>query len=122
MKTLTEIQKEIWEERKKYFENIDFYAEKIKGLAEEILGKEVKVLLFGSIVKGDWGPNSDIDVLIISDNLSKNWEENQWIKTKIKSSINPFSPFQIHLATFELFERWYKHFFKKKEEYQKVKG
>lgn len=112
MKTLTTILKEIWEEKRKYFENIDFYAKEIKRISREILGDDVRVLLFGSIVKRDWTPGSDIDVLIISDKLSTNWEENIWIKTKIKSSIDPFSPFQIHLARYEEFEKWYKNFIK----------
>jgi predicted nucleotidyltransferase len=50
--------------------------QKIKNKAIKILGKDVKVLVFGSIVKGNWTPNSDIDVLIISKNLNKNWFEN----------------------------------------------
>ncbi|MCD6408579.1 nucleotidyltransferase domain-containing protein [bacterium] len=112
MKTLTTILKKIWEEKKKYFENIDFYSKEIKRLAKEILGEDVRIILFGSIVKGNWTPDSDIDVLIVSDKLSKNWEENTWIKTKIKSSIHFFSPFQIHLARPEEFEGWYKNFIK----------
>lgn len=118
MKSLVTIVKEIWEENKKYFENIEFYAKEIKRISREILGDDVKVFLFGSIVKKNWTPNSDIDILIISDKLSTNWEENLWIKTKIKSSINPFSPFQIHLARPEEFETWYKNFIK--EDYLEV--
>lgn len=102
----------------KYFKEIDFYAKKIKELAKEILG-EAKVYLFGSIVKGEWTPASDIDILIVSDNLSPNWEEDRWIRTKIKSQIDPFSPFQIHLATKKEFENWYKNFLK--DEYKEVK-
>jgi len=76
------------------------------------LGEDVKVLLFGSIVRGDWGPNSDIDVLIISHKLLPDWEENSWIRTKIKSAISFYSPFQIHLARPEEYENWYKSFIK----------
>lgn len=112
-KSLTLIRKKIVERKKKYFEKVDFYLKKIKKIVQEILGKEAKVILFGSIVRGEWGPNSDIDVLIVSDKLSQNWSENLWIKQKIKSLIGFFSPFQIHLARPEEFENWYQKFIKK---------
>ena len=98
-------------QKKKYFENYLAWSQKIKKEAEKLLSP-VKVLVFGSVVKGDWGPNSDIDILIISDKLSKNWEKNTIFKVKIKSKIDPFSPFQIHLARPEEYERWYKNFIK----------
>ncbi len=116
--SLVTINKKIWEEKKKYFENIDFYSRKIKRIAKKFLGDDVKVILFGSIVKGNWGPNSDIDVLIVSDKLSSNWIKNRWLRTKIKSSIDPFSPFQIHLARREDYENWYKKFIK--EDYKEI--
>ncbi len=112
MKTLIQLKKKIWQKRKRYFENYLFWSRKIKQKTIEILGEDVKVLVFGSIVKGEWGPNSDIDILIISEKLSKNWEENTWIKTEIKKSIDLFSPFQIHLATPQEYQNWYQKFIK----------
>jgi len=113
MKTLTQIKKEIVEEKEKYFKNYIFWCKKIKKKAREILGEDVRVLVFGSIVKGNWGPNSDIDVLIISKKLKNNLEESLHIKTEIKKKIGPFSPFQIHLANLEEYKDWYKKFIKK---------
>lgn len=113
MKTLIKIINEIWKEKKQYFNNIDFYAQKIKRMAQEILGEETKVFLFGSILKKTWTVGSDIDILIISDNLPDNFDKRNEIRTKIKSKISPFSPFQIHLVTNEEFEKWYKNFVKK---------
>jgi len=112
MKSLIQINKKILEEKRKYFENYLFYANKIKEKAKKLLKDDVKVLIFGSIVKGNWGPNSDIDILIISNKLSKNWIENRHIRTEIKKEIGPFSPFQIHLARPEEFENWWKNFIK----------
>lgn len=106
------ISKEIANKKKKYFKNFNYYGKKIKKIAEKILGKGVKVLIFGSSVKGNWSPKSDIDVLIISENLSKNWEENLPFKVNIKKSLGSFSPFQIHLALPEEYENWYKKFIK----------
>jgi len=113
MKSLTLINKKIWEERKEYFENYLEWGKKIKEIAKKFLGTKVTVLIFGSIVRGDWTPESDIDVLIISNKLSKNWIKNRLIRTKIKKLIGPLSPFQIHLARPEEYKSWWKKFIKK---------
>lgn len=110
MKTQTELLKELWEERKKYFVNYHQYCQKLKQEVSKILGKS-KVLVFGSIVSGKWGPNSDIDVLIVSDNLSHDWTARRHVRTQIKSKIGGFHPFQIHLANSSEFN-WYKRFIK----------
>ncbi len=111
-KTLVQILKKSWKEKKKYFENYRSYCQKIKKLAREILG-EVEVLVFGSVVKGKFTPKSDIDLLIVSPNLPEDQEKRAKIRTKIKSKIDPFSPFQIHLATPEEYQNWYQKFIKK---------
>jgi len=111
MKTLTDILLETQRTKRKYFKNYKFFCQKIKEIAREIL-KEVRVLVFGSIVKGEWKPDSDIDILIISKNLPQNPDERAKIRTKIKSKIDSLSPFQIHLSTPEEFERWHKNFIK----------
>jgi uncharacterized protein len=98
---------------KKNILEIIFTGAKIKNKAIKVLGKDVKVLVFGSIVKENWTLNSYIDILIISKNLNKNWFKNTPIKLKIKKAIGLFSPFQIHLATPEEYENWYKKFIKK---------
>ncbi|MCS7151641.1 MAG: nucleotidyltransferase domain-containing protein [Endomicrobia bacterium] len=117
MKDLMLISKKVLEEKKKYFENIEFYANKIKQIAVELLGT-ARVLVFGSVVKKNYTPLSDIDILIISENLSTNWQENRHIRTEIKKRIGSFSPFQLHLVRPEEFECWYKRFIK--EEYIEV--
>lgn len=112
-----EILQEIWEENKKYFQNYKFYCQKIKKEAEKILGS-VEVLVFGSIVKGKFTPKSDIDVLIISENLPFDQEKRAKIKIKIKSAIPLFSPFQIHLSTPTEYQSWYQRFIK--EDFEKI--
>ena len=116
-KTLVQILKEIWEEKKEYFENYRFYCQRIKKESEKILGKN-RVLVFGSIIKGKFRPKSDIDVLIISENLPESQEERDKIRTKIKSAIDPFSPFQIHLANPKEYQSWYQKFIK--EDFEEI--
>jgi predicted nucleotidyltransferase len=42
----------IVEEKEKYFKNYLYWGKKIKEVAKKLLGKDVKVLIFGSVVKG----------------------------------------------------------------------
>ncbi|OQX79144.1 MAG: hypothetical protein B6D56_07585 [Candidatus Omnitrophica bacterium 4484_70.1] len=116
-KNLVDISLRLHKEKRKYFENYKIYCKRIKEIAESILG-EVKVLVFGSVIKNKHQPTSDIDVLIISENLPQNFDERARIRTEIKSKIAPFSPFQIHLSTPEEFDNWYKNFLK--DEYEEV--
>ncbi|MGC8976595.1 MAG: nucleotidyltransferase domain-containing protein [Candidatus Ratteibacteria bacterium] len=115
-KTHIQILKDIKEEREKFFENYKDYVLIIKRKAEKIL-KDVKIIVFGSIVKGNWHPLlSDIDILIISDEIPDDLEKRRIIKHKIKSILPPFNPFQIHLATRKEYENYYKKFIKENQQ------
>jgi hypothetical protein len=46
MKSLTLINKKIWEEEIEYFKNYLYWGKKIKEIAKKLLGKDVKVLIF----------------------------------------------------------------------------
>ncbi len=112
MKSHIQILKEIKDEREKFFQNYRYYALKIKEKAKKIL-KDVNIIVFGSIVKGNWHPlNSDIDILIISENLPNDWDKRRIIKNKIKSVLPSSNPFQIHLTTKKEYEIYYKKFIK----------
>jgi len=110
-KSLVDISLNLQKERRKYFENYKVHCRKIKERAKSISGK-VKILVFGSIIKNEYQPTSDIDVLIVSGNLPHNFDTRAKNKTEIKSKIGSFSPFQIHLSTPEEFDNWYKNFLK----------
>ncbi len=117
VKSLFQIKKEIWEEKEKYFKNYKFYCQILRERAEKIMG-ESRIIVFGSVVRGDFTPDSDIDVLIISDNLPESYEERLKIKAKLKSSMARLNPFQLHLATQKEFEEHYKPFIK--EDYEEI--
>jgi len=109
--SLTDIQREIAEEEKKYFENYIYYAKKIKEISESILG-EVKVYVFGSVVDGEYTPSSDIDILIVSKNAPSRQYEKAKIVGEILRKIDIFAPFEIHIVTPREF-KWYKKFIRK---------
>jgi predicted nucleotidyltransferase len=113
VKTFVDLLIERQKRKERYFKNWRFYLKRIKREAKKILGKKTKVFLFGSFVKGNFRPESDIDVLIVSENLPENFNEIAKIMTKIKSKVGIFSPFQLHFAKPEEFESWYKKFIKR---------
>jgi len=82
--------------------------------ARKILGKDTKVYLFGSYIKGNFHPFlSDVDILIVSDNFKeKPMLERAKILLKIKEGLKASYMFEIHLVNSKEFE-WYKFFIDK---------
>jgi len=108
---LGEILLKINKDYEKYFINPIFYAKKIKKNAIKILGKDIKVYLFGSIVKNNFTFNSDIDILIVSEKIKKIKNRSN-LRLRLLKNIGIDSPFEIHFATPEIYENWYKKFIK----------
>ena len=102
--------------RKIYFENYLDYVKEIKKKSESFLGG-VRVLVFGSIVRENHSVSSDIDILVISQNIPGSIFEQAKIKYELVKDY-PDNPFQIHLATPSQYEDWYKKFIK---EYIEIK-
>ena len=113
MTTLVDILVEQTKEKEKYFENYLFYVRKIKKEAEALLGK-VKIFVFGSILRKGETPQ-DIDILVISPKL-KTAEEKSKIRAELWNKLGFSSPFEIHFATKEEYNSWWKYFLKKKIE------
>ena len=107
----------------KYFLDYKKYASLIKQIASEVLEQkksEIRVLVFGSVVRGNWLPNkSDIDILIISDGVSFSAHWQSQVRLQIFEALDDaFAPFQIHFATPERYKDWYANFIK--DEYVEV--
>ena len=95
---------EMSKEKQRYFDNYMKYSKLIKQTAEEFLGN-AEVILFGSFVEGRHTMASDIDVLIISDNIKDRNE----VLVEINKVLGIFHPFELHLITKKEFG-WYKRF------------
>ena len=66
--------------------------------------------LFGSFARGAARPDSDVDVLIISDVLGKDLISAAKAVDRITAELGVKGMFEIHVATRELFEKWYRNF------------
>jgi predicted nucleotidyltransferase len=96
-------------QRRRYLEDLPRYLRLIK---EVVLRHDpsAKVLLFGSYAEGTARPDSDVDVLIISDVLGKDLLSAAEAVNRITAELGVKGVFEIHVATRELFEKWYKNF------------
>ncbi|BDC18646.1 nucleotidyltransferase domain-containing protein [Acidianus sp. HS-5] len=56
-----------WNKRKEILQNARDYVREIKKICVEEIDKNCRVILFGSIARGNYRVDSDIDVLIITD-------------------------------------------------------
>ena len=76
--------------------------------------KNLKAIIFGSIIDESYHVMlSDIDMLVISENIPRKAKERAEILSKIDSMIGSFNPFEIHLITPKEYENWYKKFIDK---------
>jgi len=99
---------EISKERRKYFEDYKHYAKTIKDVVDL---EGVEVIVFGSVLEDKHTMASDIDVLIISDDLPERLDERAEILMKINEVLGYLHPFELHLINKKEFE-WYKRFIK----------
>jgi len=89
--------------------NLDFYLCKMLQIARE-WDPSAEVYLFGSFARGAARPDSDVDVLIISDVLGKDLLSAAEAVDRITAELGVKGVFEIHVATRELFEKWYRNF------------
>ncbi len=66
-----------------------------------------RVLVFGSVIKGEVTPNSDIDILIIID--KRDYAKEAGFRADIIKSMFDV-PLEIHFASREQFKDWYERF------------
>lgn len=99
----------LYEERREILRNIDKYLKLIK---ESVLEKDpnAKVILFGSFVRGNFRPDSDIDVLIISDVYGDDPHKYAELVNYIRDRIVHHSLFEFHVVTRKTYEEWYRKF------------
>jgi predicted nucleotidyltransferase len=103
--------------RDQFLENIDFYLNLIKERAKNNLGEDTKIYLFGSYLTKNFGPNSDIDILVVTEDEIDQKEKSR-ILSEILEDFDVYHPFEIHFASKSQFENWYKKFLK--ENYKEI--
>ena len=110
-KSLIDLELELRDELRKYYEDPMRYARAIKNVVRRH-DPSARVLLFGSIVRGNARADSDIDVLVITDLASEVSNRLHLIK-EMNEEIGIPNPFEIHIVTWEEFTKWYRKFIDK---------
>jgi predicted nucleotidyltransferase len=85
-------------------------AERAKEAAKRV-AKDARVYVFGSVLTGRYTAASDIDILIVAD-IGRDVADR--LKAEIYRSVD--APVEVHVATPEQFERWYRRFVDRLEE------
>lgn len=105
---------EILLERKKekddVIKNLEKYLEKIKTFVKQKY-PEAKILLFGSFIKDEFKPNSDIDVLVVLPQIDSD-ENRHHFNYEVRKQIE-FNPFiEIHIVSEQEYNSWWSKFIK----------
>ena len=89
------------------------YMKYVKIIAQRIkyFLKDAKIIIFGSVVKGNFHKRSDIDILAISNQLPDSLQEQAKIKLEVLKDFD-VHPFEIHLTTPQIYQNWFKNFIK----------
>jgi len=98
-------------EWRRFFEDPVKYVRVIKDVVRGA-DPEARVLLFGSAAEGRLRPDSDIDVLIVTE-LASDVENRLRLRVAIAEVIGDCTPLEIHIVTPEEFEGWYSRFIRK---------
>ncbi|MCI4464548.1 MAG: nucleotidyltransferase domain-containing protein [Thermoproteus sp.] len=85
-------------------------AERAKEAAKRV-AEDARVYVFGSVLTGRYTAASDIDILIVAD-IGRDVADR--LKAEIYRSVD--APVEVHVATPEQFERWYRRFVDRLEE------
>ncbi|MGC8974904.1 MAG: nucleotidyltransferase domain-containing protein [Thermoprotei archaeon] len=106
--TLTDLMLERSLTRKNYFLNAWSHIKEIKNICKEF-DQRCRLLVFGSYVRGNITPDSDIDVLLIT-NLAASPSHRGRLLATIARKIGLETPFEIHVVTEEEYREWYSRF------------
>ncbi|MEM2926582.1 MAG: nucleotidyltransferase domain-containing protein [Candidatus Bathyarchaeia archaeon] len=105
---LVDLELEYSKIRKSYLNNISDYLRKIKEIGKKF-DPYCRLIVFGSYVRGNMRPDSDVDILLIT-TLANNASYRCRLRAAIAREIGLVTPFEIHIITKEEYEKWYKKF------------
>lgn len=108
---------EHWLRRIEVLRNAKAYVKRIKEICVSEIDPDCRVILFGSVAKGTYRIDSDVDVLIITDKATDAWSKAK-IASIVHEKLGIYDPLELHVITVSEFENWYKRFI---DVYEEVK-
>lgn len=98
MVSLMDLQIEIVRKFEKFRKNFVKHARRIKQMASQTFG-DAEVYVFGSVVRNDCHPMSDVDLAVVVKDASE--ERRVKFYRRIRKEFGPLHPFEIHILTEE---------------------
>ncbi|MEM1596972.1 MAG: nucleotidyltransferase domain-containing protein [Pyrobaculum sp.] len=98
-----------WEKRRRVLERLWEVLAELKRAVME-LDPSAEVYLFGSAARGAMRPDSDVDVLVVSDLYGGDLRKIGELLVYIEERVGGVGVLEIHVATREMFETWYRKF------------
>ncbi len=92
-----------------YLKNYRAVAERVKEIVK-LLDPGARIYVFGSVVRGLYTASSDIDILIVTENINLKYDIMVAVYRELIDA-----PIQLHVVTPELYKKWYKRFIKPDE-------
>lgn len=106
--SLIDLQIEYARRRESYVKNAARHLEKIKEVCRRF-DPGCSLIVFGSFARGTLRVDSDVDVLVITE-IARRADRRAELRAAIAREIGLVTPFEIHIATPEEYEKWYKRF------------
>ena len=100
---------EEWERRRRVFAELGRYLRAVRDAVLE-LDPDAEVYLFGSVARGSARPDSDVDILVVSDRYGGDPRRIAELLVRVEERLGFAGIFEIHVATRREFEEWYRRF------------
>ncbi|MEM0465048.1 MAG: nucleotidyltransferase domain-containing protein [Pyrobaculum sp.] len=102
-----ELFRRLWEERAEELDKLWHTLERLRDVVTR-LDPEAQVYVFGSFARGTARPDSDVDVLVVTE-LASTEEGRLAVRRALGEVLSPHSPVELHVASTEQF-KWYLQF------------
>jgi len=109
MRSFVEVSRELVEHVERYRAELERHLKTIKEVGREFFGEGVSIYVFGSTVRGDRGPLSDIDVAVVTEE-KVGVDKRLAFKARLRERLGLFHPFEIHVVSRKEWEGWYLKF------------
>lgn len=71
---------------------------------------QARVIVFGSVVRGEYTASSDIYILVITEKINMKYDIMAGVYKELV-----YAPIELHIVSPELYDKWYRRFIKPDE-------
>jgi len=98
-----------YESKLEYLRNYLLIARRVKEIIN-LYDPQARVIVFGSVVRGEYTASSDIDILVITEKINMKYDIMVGVYKELV-----YAPIELHIVSPELYDKWYRRFIKPDE-------